>query len=63
MERRKIVYREDGTYELLKPRNDGTNRFNQYGKKKTPKAIRSIIEKKIYDLEFDAMSMKMLDSN
>lgn len=62
MERRRIEY-IDGEYHLLKLRKDGTNRFNNYGKRKSLKAIRSIIEKKIYDLEFDAISRKTLNIN
>jgi len=38
MEQRKAVY-QDGSYQLLKKRTDGTNRWNCYGEQKSLKSI------------------------
>lgn len=50
MERRKIVY-QDGSYQLLKPRDDGTNRFHNYGKRKSLKAIVYLIDNGNFDID------------
>lgn len=42
MEQKKAVYR-GMSYQLLKRRNDGTNRWNCYGKRKSLKSIVDLI--------------------
>jgi hypothetical protein len=43
MERRKIVYQEDGTYQVLKPKDE--TRWHERGQKKSLHAISDLIEK------------------
>lgn len=50
MGRRKVVY-QDGVYQVLKPREDGTDRFNRYGRRKSLKAIVYLMNNDTCDLE------------
>jgi len=58
-EKRKIIY-QDGSYQLLKPRDDKVDGWHTYGKKKSLKAIYDLIRSEKYDLEISKDVLRAL---